>query len=53
MTAQMFWILFLVFLIGLFIGSNLGVMLLCVLQVAGQDQTSDESLTSMPAEAER
>ena len=35
MTTAQFWTLLAVFILGLFIGSNLGVMLMCVLRVAG------------------
>ena len=41
MTAQMLWIALAIFVLGLFLGSNLGVMLMCVLQVAGRKTDSD------------
>jgi hypothetical protein len=51
-TTQMLWIMFVVFLAGLFIGSNLGVLLMCVLQVAGGDEVPSERLASLPVSAE-
>ena len=35
MTWQLFCALAFVFILGLFVGSNLGVMLMCVLRVSG------------------
>jgi len=48
MTAQMFWVIFAVFVLGLFVGSNLGIMLLCVLRVAGQDAEKDFEMATLP-----
>jgi hypothetical protein len=42
MTTQLFWIILGVFVLGLFVGSNLGVMLMCVLRTAGQDRVRDQ-----------
>ena len=36
LTSQMLWIIFAVFVLGLFLGSNLGVMLMCVLYMSGK-----------------
>ncbi len=42
MTAQMLWIAFAIFIVGLFFGCNLGVILFCVLQVAGREERRSE-----------
>ena len=48
MTGQMFWVLFAMFVLGLFVGSNLGIMLLCVLRVAGQNADRDYEMVAVP-----
>ena len=47
MATQMLWIVFVVFVLGLFIGSNLGVMMMCLLYVAGQKRTQGAELASV------
>jgi len=42
MTAQMLWIAFVIFIVGLFFGCNLGVILFCVLQMAGRENDRSE-----------
>jgi hypothetical protein len=43
MSAQMFTILTVMFVLGLFVGTNLGIVLMCLLQFAGgQPQVNDE-----------
>jgi hypothetical protein len=44
MTSQMLWIIFAVFVLGLFVGTNLGIMALCILQVAGRDQSEHDTV---------
>jgi type III secretory pathway component EscS len=39
MTAQMLWIVLAVFVFGLFVGTNLGIMTICILQMAAQDRS--------------
>ena len=53
MTAQLLWIALAIFVLGLFIGSNLGVMLMCVLQVAGRNTDSDveQTISSLQLES--
>ena len=51
MTAQMFWLIFAAFVLGLFVGSNMGIMLLCVLQVAGKNTPGNRERVPVPAEA--
>jgi len=48
MTGQMFWVMFAIFVLGLFVGSNLGIMLLCVLRVAGQHADRDFEMAAVP-----
>jgi hypothetical protein len=50
MTTQMFWIILAVFVLGLFIGSNLGIMILCVLQMAKQDHPVRDTVVSVSAQ---
>ena len=45
MTTQMLWIALGIFILGLFVGSNLGVLLMCVLQVAAAGRDPNEELT--------
>jgi len=52
MTTQMFWIIFAVFVLGLFVGTNLGVMLMCVLHVAGERRAEHHDLSSVPVQVE-
>ncbi len=37
MTTQMLWIIFAVFVVGLFIGTNLGIMIMCILRMAARE----------------
>ena len=46
MTTQMFVQMTVIFVLGLFFGSNLGVMLMCLLQVAGDRSPGDAELAS-------
>jgi hypothetical protein len=39
-TAQVFWIALAVFLAGLFIGSNLGVVVMCALQLCKRNDAA-------------
>jgi len=50
MTAQMLWIILAVFVLGLFIGTNLGIMILCVLHMAGQDRPASDTIVSLGAQ---
>ena len=52
MTAQMLWIAFAIFVLGLFFGCNLGVVLMCVLSVSGRESDRSEFVLSYPLEAE-
>jgi hypothetical protein len=52
MTTQLFWIILAVFILGLFIGSNLGVMLMCLLRLSAQEHGHPQSLVTLPVEAE-
>ena len=44
MSAQMFIVLTVVFVLGLFVGTNLGVVLMCLLQLAGRHPQIDDEL---------
>jgi hypothetical protein len=44
MSAQHLWITFAIFIVGLFFGCNLGVILFCVLQVAGMEERCSEQV---------
>ena len=50
MSTQVFSIMVAVFVLGLFIGSNLGVVLVCLLQVSKKDQTVSQELHPVPVE---
>ena len=52
MITQMFWIVLAIFVLGLFIGSNLGVMLMCVLAVGAKDTVTNEELVTVSANVE-
>jgi len=39
MTTQMLWIVLAVFVLGLFVGTNLGIMTICILQMAARDRS--------------
>jgi hypothetical protein len=52
MTTQLFWIIFGVFVLGLFVGSNLGVMLMCVLHAAGRDHALDEEVVPVTVQVQ-
>ncbi len=51
MSAQMLWIILAVFVLGLFIGSNLGIMILCLLNVAAQDSRAPEPMVLADAQS--
>jgi hypothetical protein len=44
MTAQMLWIILAVFVLGLFIGTNLGIMTICILHVAAGDGSAHDTV---------
>jgi hypothetical protein len=46
MTAQMFVSMTVIFVVGMFVGSNLGVMLMCLLQMAGDRSPANTELAS-------
>lgn len=46
-TTQILWIILVVFVLGLFIGTNLGVMLMCVLHLAGQKRTEGIEMAAL------
>jgi hypothetical protein len=50
MSGHILWAVFAVLLLGIFIGSNLGIMLMCLLQVAKKADHISEKLTSIPVE---
>ena len=50
MSGQILWIGFAVLMLGIFIGSNLGVMLMCLLQVSKKADDLNEKLLSVPVE---
>jgi hypothetical protein len=52
MTTQMLWIAIVVFAAGLFLGSNLGVLLMCVLHMSGREQVDSDDLVSNPMPVE-
>jgi hypothetical protein len=52
MTTQMLWIAIVVFAAGLFLGSNLGVLLMCVLHMSGREQADSDDLVSNPVPVE-
>lgn len=52
MTTQMLWIAIVVFAAGLFLGSNLGVLLMCVLHMSGREQADSDDLVSSPMPVE-
>ena len=52
MSAQLFTVMLTVFVLGLFVGSNLGVILMCLLQMAGRDRVTDAELASFALQAE-
>ena len=47
MSGQMLWIIFAVLLLGIFVGSNLGVMLMCVLQMGKRSDIRTEELLTV------
>jgi hypothetical protein len=44
MTAQMLWIIFAVFVVGLFIGTNLGIMIMCILHMAARERPAHDTV---------
>jgi hypothetical protein len=47
MSAQLFVTITVVFVAGMFFGSNLGVLLMCLLQVAGDRSPANPELASV------
>lgn len=52
MSAQMLWVILGVFVLGLFIGTNLGVMLLCLLQMSASSNLRNGELTPLPVQVD-
>jgi hypothetical protein len=52
MTAHMFWIVLGVFVLGLFVGSNLGVMLMCLLRASEKSVAGSDELLPVMVDAE-
>jgi hypothetical protein len=52
MSTQLFTALLTVFVLGLFFGTNLGVILICVLQAAGQRSRHDTEMVPVVTYAE-
>ena len=52
MSAQMFTVLTVVFVLGLFVGTNLGVVLMCLMQLAGRHPRIDEELVPIEVRTE-
>lgn len=52
MSGQVFTSFLIVFVLGLFVGSNLGVVLMCLLQVAGRGESSDVDIVTVAVEIE-
>lgn len=50
MSGQILWAVFAILVLGIFIGSNLGIMLMCLLQVAKRADNMTEKLLSIPVE---
>jgi Na+/H+ antiporter NhaA len=53
MNAQTFAAMLTIFVLGLFVGSNLGVMLMCLLQVSGKSSPIDGELATVAVHAEK
>ncbi len=53
MNAQTFASMLTIFVLGLFVGSNLGVMLMCLLQVSGRDSSLNSELVTVSVHAEQ
>ena len=53
MNAQTFASMLTIFVLGLFVGSNLGVMLMCLLQVSGSDSHFDSEMAPVLVHAEQ
>jgi hypothetical protein len=47
MSNQLFALMLTVFVIGLFVGSNLGVLLMCLLHIAGTERSVKPEMTGM------
>jgi len=52
MIAQLLWIAFAIFIVGLFFGCNIGIVIMCVLQMAGRESARSERVLSYPVEVE-
>ena len=52
MSAQVFASLFTVFVLGLFIGTNLGVLLMCLMRMASPDPEPEGELAHMAVRLE-
>lgn len=49
MSTQLFAAMLTVFVLGLFLGTNLGIALLCVMQMAGRRSAPDSDLVPVVA----
>ncbi len=47
MSNQLFTLILTVFVLGLFVGSNLGVFLMCLLHIAGTERSVKPEMTGM------
>ena len=53
MSAQMLWVILGVFVLGLFVGGNLGIMLLCLMQMASRsDHVIESALAPSPVQVD-
>ena len=48
MTSQMFTLMLVIFVLGLFVGSNLGVILMCLLQGFAKQAPAEAELVHVP-----
>lgn len=53
MSTQLFLIIAAVFVLGLFLGSNVGIVLMCVLQMADRSMPVRDDLVSLTAKADQ
>lgn len=52
MSAQLLTIMLTVFVLGLFVGSNLSVILMCLLQAASKNQPGDVDVMAVTIQVE-
>ena len=48
MTSQMLTLMLVIFVLGLFIGSNLGIILMCLLQASAKNAPAKAELVHVP-----